>query len=197
MDPYEVLGVRPGSPEQAIASAYREQAKRWHPDRGAGEEGDRRMAEINAAYDLVRSAAQHEGAARPAAAAPAGAAAPRGRGKGDWLIVPLRLALGPELLDTLTPGEDVRLVTPTSTWASPRAILAVTERRLLWLLDDAPVGRVNSLPFRNVAEIGHRVRRGKAALTVRTLAGRRHVFHDIRPHTAATIERHVLERPAR
>ena len=31
----------------------------------------------------------------------------------------------------------------------------------------------------------------EAALTVRTLAGRRHVFHDLRPHTAATIERHV------
>ena len=91
----------------------------------------------------------------------------------------------------------MRLVTPTSTWASPRAILAVTERRLLWLLDDAPVARVHSLAFRNVAEISHRVRRRNATLTVRTLAGRRHVFHDLRPHTAARIERYVLERPAR
>ncbi len=192
MDPYAVLGVRPGSPEREIAIAYREQAKRWHPDRGAGDEAERRMAEINAAYDLVRSAAQHE-AAPPRAAATAAAPA----GKGGWLIVPLRLALGPELLDTLTPGEDVRLVTPVSTWASPRAILAVTERRLLWLLDDAPVARVHSLAFRNVAQISHRVRRKHATLTVRTLAGRRHVFHDLRPHTAATIERHVLERPSR
>ena len=150
------------------------------------------MAEINAAYDLVRSAAQHEGAPRPAGPPAARAPTARARARGDWLIVPLRLALGPELLDSLSPGEDVRLVTPTSTWASPRSILAVTERRLLWLLDDAPVARVHSLAFRNVAEISHRVRRGKAALTVRTLAGRRHVFHDIRPHTAATIERHVL-----
>jgi hypothetical protein len=193
MDPYAVLGVRPGSHESEIAAAYRERAKRWHPDGGAGEEGERRMAEINAAYDLVRSAAQHEAGPRPAAsAAPAG-----GGGRGDWLIVPLRLALGPELLDTLSPGEDVRLVTPTSTWASPRAILAVTERRLLWLLDDAPVARVHSLPFRNVAQIARRARRKHATLTVRTLSGRRHVFHDLRPHTAATIERHVLERPSR
>ena len=116
---------------------------------------------------------------------------------GDWLIAPLRRALGRELLDMLTPGEDVRLVTPTSTWASPRAILAVTERRLLWLLDDAPVARVHSLAFRNVAEIDHRVRRKHATLTVRTLTGRRHVFHDLRPHTAARIERYVLERPSR
>lgn len=194
MDPYELLGVRPGAPERAIASAYREQAKRWHPDRGAGEEGERRMAEINAAYDLVRSAARHEAGPRPAGPP---AAASRPNGKGAWLIVPLRLALGPELLDALTPGEDVRLVTPTSTWASPRAILAVSERRLLWLLDDAPVARLHSLAFRNIVEIGHRARRGKAALTVRTLAGRRHVFHDLRPHTAATIERHVLERRSR
>ena len=142
MDPYAVLGVRPGSPEHEIAAAYREQAKRWHPDRAGADE---RMAEINAAYDLVRAAAQHDEIAPPS-----------GR-HGHWLIAPLRLALGPELLDMLTPGEDVRLVTPTSTWASPRAILAVTERRLLWLLDDAPVARVHSLAFRNVAEIEHRV----------------------------------------
>jgi hypothetical protein len=149
------------------------------------------MAEINAAYDLVRAAAQHETAApRPPRTAPAAR-------RGEWLLGPLRLALGPELLDALTPGEEVRLVTPTSTWASPRAILAVTERRLLWLLDDAPVARVHSLLFRNVAEISHRARRKNAALTVRTLAGRRHVFHDLRPHTAARIERYVLERPSR
>ena len=189
MDPYAVLGVRPGSPEKEILAAYREQAKRWHPDRGAGEEAEQRMAEINAAYDLVRAAQQHEARSR-GRAAPRRPRAPPARG--GWLIPPLRLALGPELLDTLSEGEDVRLVTPTSTWASPRAILAVTERRLLWLLDDAPVARVHSLAFRNIAEITHKVRRKHAALTVRTLVGRRHVFHDLRPHTAATIERHVL-----
>ena len=192
MDPYAVLGIRPGSPEQEILQAYREQAKRWHPDRGAGEEAEQRMAEINAAYDLVRAAQQHEAGAPPRAPQ----APTRVAGKGGWLIGPLRLALGPELLDALSPGEDVRLVTPTSTWASPRAILAVTERRLLWLLDDAPVARVHSLLFRNIAEVTHKVRRKNAALTVRTIVGRRHVFHDLRPHTAVAIERHVLGRPA-
>ena len=155
MDPYAVLGVRPGTPQKDIAAAYRDAAKRWHPDRSAGEEAEQRMAEINAAYDLVRAAAQHDAPAqRPAAAAAAGRAV-----KGDWLPPALRLALGRELLDALNPGEDVRLVTPTSTWASPRAILAVTDRRLLWLLDDALVTRVHSLAFRNVAQIDHRVRR--------------------------------------
>jgi hypothetical protein len=187
MDPYAVLGVRPGTPQKDIAAAYRDAAKRWHPDRSAGEEAEVRMAEINAAYDLVRAAAQHEA---PTARPPA---APGRAVKGDWLLPALRQALGRELLDALNPGEDVRLVTPTSTWASPRAILAVTDRRLLWLLDDALVTRVHSLAFRNVAQIDHRVRRRNATLTVRTLAGRRHVFHDLRPHTAATIERIVLE----
>lgn len=187
MDPYAVLGVPPGAPEKEIAAAYREAAKRWHPDRSPGKEAQARMAEINAAYDLVRAVAQHEPPRPPGP----------GTGPGHWLIAPLRLALGPELLDMLTEGEQVRLVTPTSTWASPRAILAVTDRRLLWLLDDAPVARVHSLAFRNVADVAHRVRRKHAALTVRTISGRRHVFHDLRPHTAATIERHVRGGPER
>jgi hypothetical protein len=189
MDPYAILGVRPGSPEHEIAAAYRAQAKRWHPDGPAGTAGERRMAEINAAYDLIRSASHHAGKARQPAAATTPTSAPAGAG--DWLHGPLRLALGPELADMLSPGEAVRLVTPASTWASPHTILAVTERRLLWLLDDAPVARTHSLPFRNITEISHRVRRKHASLTVRTLTGRRHVFHDLRPHTAATIERHV------
>jgi hypothetical protein len=198
MDPYAVLGVRPGSGSEEIAAAYRDAAKRWHPDVASGDEAARRMAEINAAYDLVRAAAQHgtQGPWMPGETTPADRAQSRSRGKGSWLIPPLRLALGPELVSMLNDGEEVRLVTPTSTWASPRAILAVTERRLLWLLDDAPVARVHSLVFNNVAEISHRVRRRHAALTVKTIAGKRHTFHDLRPHTAATIEKHVLGRPA-
>jgi hypothetical protein len=185
MDPYAVLGVRPGARDHEVAAAYREAAKRWHPDR-AGAEGEERMVEINAAYDLVRAAAQHE------EVAPRSPAETATGERGEWLMAPLRMALGPELVRMLHRGEDVRLVTPTSTWASPRAILAVTDRRLLWLLDDAPVARVHSLAFRNVEEIEHRVKRRYATLIVRALGGRKHVFHELRPHTAATIERHVL-----
>jgi len=153
-----------------------------------------RMAEINVAYDLVRAAAQHEGAPAGSVAAPPAPAPgpPAARGRGEWLLPALRAALGPELLDMLNRGEDVRLVTPVSTWASPRAILAVTDRRLLWLLDDALVARVHSLAFRNIQGIEHRVKRKHATLSVKTLGGRKHVFHELRPHTAASIERHVL-----
>jgi len=174
MDPYAVLGVRPGSPEHEIAAAYREQAKRWHPDVAGSDE---RMAEINAAYDLLRVA--EDGAPTR---------------EEHWLIAPLRQALGPELLQMLTPKEDVRLVTPCSTWASPHAILAVTERRLLWLLDDAPVARVRTAPLRDVAEIAtrsQRLRRKVATLQLKMTNGRRHAFAELRPHTAATIERQV------
>ena len=169
-----------------MAAAYRAQAKRWHPDRGGGEEAARRMAEINAAYDLLRAGA--------AQAARAPSRPPRRRGaRGSWLGEPVRRALGAELLEALTDREAVRLVTPASTWASPHAVLAVTERRLLWLLDDAPVARVRSLAFRDVAAVALRPRRRAATLILRTIAGRRHSFADLRPHTAAAIERHVLD----
>ena len=69
MDPYSILGIREGVPPREVAAAYREQAKRWHPDRGGGAQAERRMAEINAAYDLLRAAAS-------AAAAAGGAGCP-------------------------------------------------------------------------------------------------------------------------
>jgi hypothetical protein len=189
VDPYAVLGLAPDAAERDVAAAYRELAKRWHPDRGAGAERERRMAEINAAYDLLRSAASQE-RRRPRPA-------PRSSGsrrRGGWLPEAVRRALGVELLEALSDGEIVRLVTPAATWASPRAILAVTDRRLLWLLDDAPVARVRTLSFRDVSHVEHHLRRPRrrvATLTLRTLAGRRLAFTGLRPHTAAAIERHV------
>ena len=108
----------------------------------------------------------------------------------------MRRALGPELVDALSPGESVRLVTPASTWASPRTILAVTDRRLLWLLDDAPVARVRTVALRDVVEVERRVRRPRkrvATVRLRTTSGRRQSFAELRPPTAAAIERHVLE----
>jgi hypothetical protein len=67
----------------------------------------------------------------------------------------------------------------------------LTGRRLLWLLDDAPVARVRTLPFRDVAAVEERRKRRHVSLSVRTHTGRRHVFHELRPHTAATIAQHV------
>jgi DnaJ domain len=185
VDPHAILGVPEGVDERELTAAYRAQAKLWHPDRGGGEEAARRMAEINAAYDLLRAGIAHQThAARPVR---------RRGGRGSWLPEPIRRALGPELLEALRQSEAVRLVTPVSTWASPRAVLAVTERRLLWLNDDAPVGRVRWLAFRDVATVSLRVRRRGATLSVRTTGGRRYSFADLRPPTAAAIERHLRD----
>jgi hypothetical protein len=190
VDPYAILGVSAMVGVNELDSAYREQVRRWHPDRVGGEEAARRMAEINAAYDMLRAAAAHT------AAPPPRRSARRRNARGAWLPEAVRRALGPELVEALTDREAVRIVTPVSTWASPRAILAVTERRLLWLLDDAPVSRVRSLPFRDITAVSsrlHRPRKRAATLSLRTSSGRRHSFADLRPTTAATIERQVRE----
>ena len=193
-DPFAVLGVTPGASGEEVAAAYRRLAKRWHPDRARGQDAARRMAEINAAYDLVRSERwlERNGRTAPPVARP-DEPAPRVRA-GAWLAEPLRRALGRELLLALEDGEQVAMVTPTSTWASPQALLAVTDRRLLWLLDDAPTHRVRALRFRDVAEAYERVGRPlrrSAVLRVRTTAGRKLSFADLRPSTAAAIARHL------
>jgi hypothetical protein len=194
VDPFAVLGVPPGASAEEVAAAYRRLAKRFHPDRSPEHGADRRMAEINAAYDLLRSERWLERRGRaetPGKVSPVVAHATRA---GDWLAAPLRRALGRELLAVLEEGEQVAMVTPTSTWASPQTLLAVTDRRLLWLLDDAPTHRVRSLHLRDVADVEERLRRPlrrSAVLRVRTRSGRKLGFADLRPATAAAIARHV------
>jgi hypothetical protein len=193
-DPFAVLGVTPDASVDEVAAAYRRLAKRWHPDRTGGEQDAGRMADINAAYDLLRSERwlERRGRAEPVAPAPT---TRRGAARaGTWLAEPLRRALGRELLLALEEGEHVAMVTPASTWASPQTLLAVTDRRLLWLLDDAPTHRVRALRFRDVAEVQGRVGRPlrrSAVLRVRTTAGRKLSFADVRPATAAAIARHL------
>jgi len=196
MDPFAALEIPPGAAPQEIAAAYRRLAKRWHPDRGGGAAAAARMAEINVAYDVLRAGAWQRdgapGAPRPEASVTR-VAQPR-RLAGAWLPDPIRRALGRELLVALEDGEAVSLVTPAATWASPRTLLAVTDRRLLWLLDDAPTHRVRSLAVGDIAEIGHRARRRLrrvAVLRIRTRTGRSLSFSELRPETAAAIAGHV------
>jgi len=195
VDPFAVLGVPETASEAELASAYRELAKEWHPDRRGGEGADR-MAEINAAYELLRAGAWQQRSSHGRAATGSGSGAGPKRGRAGRLTDAVRRALGPELVDALSPDESVRLVTPASTWTSPRTILAVTDRRLLWLLDDAPVARVRAVSLRDVADVERRVRRPRrrvVTLRLRLTSGRRHSFAELRPLTAAAIERHVRE----
>jgi DnaJ domain len=189
MDPHAVLGLQSGASLDEAARAYRTLAKRHHPDR-AGRESEERMAELNVAYEMLRASQ------RPSALAskPSGTA---GRGlAGGWLPEPMRRALGRELLSVLEPDEDVELVTPASTWASPSTLLAVTDRRLLWLLDDAVGHRVRFLLFRDAEGAEQRpmrLRRSRSQLRVRSRYGKPWTFTDLRPATAAAIAGLVRE----
>jgi hypothetical protein len=194
MDPHAVLGLDTGASIEEATRAYRELAKQWHPDR-AGERGAARMIELNVALELLRSA-QRPGSlltARPAGSA----ASAQGPVLGGWLPEAIRRALGRELLDALERDEQVRVVTPAATWASPSTLLAVTDRRLLWLLDDAVGNRVRSLRFRDTAGVEQRPmwpRRSRARLRVQPrYGGQRWTFADLRPATAAAIAGHVRE----
>jgi hypothetical protein len=190
MDPHAVLGVAGDASVDEAARAYRELAKRYHPD-VAGSDSAARMAELNVAYELLRASHRPRAATRDRSAAPSAAR----EGLGAWLPDAIRRVLGRELLSVLEPDEGIELVTPASTWASPSTLLAVTDRRLLWLLDDAVSHRVRSLLYRDTESAEHRAmwpRRSRARLRVQArYGGRRWTFTDLRPATAAVIAGHV------
>ena len=58
--PYEVLGVRRGASKDEIVSRYRELVRQYHPDKVTHmapefrEVAERRMKEINAAYNALK-----------------------------------------------------------------------------------------------------------------------------------------------
>ena len=55
-DPYKVLGVSPSASDDEIQKAYRKVVKKYHPDVNPGDENaERKMREINAAYDQIRN----------------------------------------------------------------------------------------------------------------------------------------------
>jgi curved DNA-binding protein CbpA len=59
-DAYEVLNVQPTAHQLVIQAAYRVLAAIYHPDRDASEATTHRMAELNVAYDKVRTVDRRE-----------------------------------------------------------------------------------------------------------------------------------------
>src|SRR4051794_41613217 len=110
-DPYAILGVDPGAPPSELTAAYREQAKRWHPDRNGDAESDRRMAQVNAAYDLLRAGGWSP---QQPSARPERDGAPAVRGRGWWLAPAVRRAVRGGLLRGLHEGGGGGFVHPAA-----------------------------------------------------------------------------------
>ena len=55
-DPYKVLGVSPDASDDEIKRAYRQLAKKYHPDRNPGDAyAAKKMQEVNAAYEQIKN----------------------------------------------------------------------------------------------------------------------------------------------
>ncbi len=200
VDPHAVLGLPPDASPDEVHRAYRDLAKRFHPDRAGAKEGEM-MISINAAYDLLRDRLEegHEG---PRRAPPAsnGAAPDPDDGTiiaGAWLAPAVRRVLARELLQALEPGEQVEDVILTSTSDAHDVQLALTDRRLLWLRDDAIMGRVRSVRYRELHDVqAKRARFGNTGqLRVRSgPTGRWLRFFDLRPEVLQRVAARISTR---
>lgn len=54
MNPYETLGLNQGATDDEVKKAYRQLAKKYHPDANPGDKvAEQKMKDINAAYDMI------------------------------------------------------------------------------------------------------------------------------------------------
>lgn len=85
-DPYSVLGVSRNASEDEIKRAYRQLAKKYHPDLNPGDpEAARKMNEINAAYEQIKNPSQTNSAYGYGDQHSAGSSAYGTSGGGDYV----------------------------------------------------------------------------------------------------------------
>jgi hypothetical protein len=198
VDPHAVLGLDPGASPEEVQRAYRALAKRFHPDR-AGEVAGELMISINAAHDLLLGRLEHEVVNHVNGAATSEAdLEPPVEIAGAWLPPAVRRVLARELLAVLEPGEQVDDVVLTATSDSHDVQLVVTDRRLLWLRDDAIMGRVRYLRYRDVASVegraAGRLRRHGQLRVQPTSGGRPLRFFELRPEILARLTVSIVMR---
>lgn len=182
-----MLGVAPDATDEELARAYRELAKRHHPDR-AGEGAAARMRHLNEAYAAARAVRRRRGPA---------SARPDLRAPGWWLGDDVRAALGAELAGALDDGERVLAVAWAASGDSHEVRLAVTDKRLAWLRDDAIAERVRWLRLSEVEEVDARLGRVRrqGELRVRARTRRRRLrFGEIAPHALRELAAALEER---
>ncbi|MCW2994266.1 MAG: hypothetical protein JWQ18_1761, partial [Conexibacter sp.] len=120
---------------------------------------------------------------------------------GDWLPPAVRRVLARELLAALEPGEQVDEVVLTATGDAHDVQLAVTDRRLLWLRDDAIMGRVRYLRYRDLAGVEERPAgrfRRHGQLRVQPIAGGRPLrFFELGPDVLSRLTGRIAMRAGR
>ena len=197
MDPHAVLGLDPGASPEEVQRAYRALAKRFHPDT-AGEAAGELMISINAAHDLLLGRLEQGHGDANGATATRAPEAPPIEIAGDWLAPAVRRVLARELLAALEPGEQVDEVVLTATGDSHDVQLAVTDRRLLWLRDDAIMGRVRYLRHRDIAGVQERPAgrlRRHGQLRVQPISGGRALrFFELRPDVLSRVAARIAMR---
>lgn len=78
-DPYKVLEISPEATDEEVKTAYREMARKYHPDNYANNPlsdlAQEKMQEINEAYDTIIRMRKQGEAGKPAAVPPRAAPA--------------------------------------------------------------------------------------------------------------------------
>ena len=110
-DPYKILGVEPTASDDEVKKAYRDLARKYHPDKYVGSDlaplAEEKMKEVNAAYEQIQQMRSGKGSGQTGGYTDFG-----GFGEGSGRFAEVRRALNARdferaqaLLDSTDPGD--------------------------------------------------------------------------------------------